>query len=212
GGADRSREDRASRAGRAVGGHYSRGGGAPCVARARDEPPSWRRGIPRKEPLDAARRVRRERPRRAIGMAQVELVQLGPAAVGGCNQLAVRAPAEAAYRVRVDRDRALGTAAGRRQGPRLVRAGALIRDDGELADLGQPLLELLRFVRVVEALGRGQPGFLPVLGVAAVETDDGEIVVGDRRDRRDARRKALWLVYDDVRESMLVQEAERLLA
>src|ERR671936_1590337 len=70
-------------------------------------------------------------------MPDVELVQLGAAAIGGDDELPVGAPAEAAHRMRVDRDRALGAATGRRQGPRLVRTGALVGNDRERETVGR---------------------------------------------------------------------------
>src|SRR2546427_12906760 len=70
----------------------------------------------------------------------------------------------------------------------------LLRPPGHPADLRKPLLELFLLVGVVEAFRGGEPGLLPVLGVAAVEAHDRERVVRHRRDRRHARRKTLRLV------------------
>src|SRR6266540_373016 len=66
-------------------------------------------------------------------MADVELVQLGPAAVGGGDELAARAPAEAPHRVLGYAQRPRGRAAGRCERPSLVCAGALIRHHRERA-------------------------------------------------------------------------------
>ena len=66
-------------------------------------------------------------------MTHVELMQLGAAAVRGREQLAARAPAQAAHRVVGHGDRALRGAAGRRKRPRLIRARALIGHDRERA-------------------------------------------------------------------------------
>ena len=86
----------------------------------------------------------------------------------------------------------------------------LLRLVGEPADRGEPLAQLLRGIGVVEPLGGGEPRLLPVLGVAAVEPDDRELVVGDRGGRRDARGEALRLVHRHVAEAVRPEERQRL--
>src|SRR2546428_9778839 len=64
-------------------------------------------------------------------------MQLGAALVRGGEQLAAGTPAEAAHRVLLDAHRALRLPARRRERPRLVRATALIGDDGEPMAIGR---------------------------------------------------------------------------
>ena len=61
----------------------------------------------------------------------MKLMELGAAAVGRRDELAVRAPAEASHGVSLERDRALWFPSGGRQRPRLVRAWALIGNHRE---------------------------------------------------------------------------------
>src|SRR3989475_12310950 len=70
----------------------------------------------------------------------------------------------------------------------------LLGSASDLADLREPLLELLFLVRVIKALRGGEPRLLPVLGVAAMEAHDRERIVRHFRHRRNARRESLWLV------------------
>jgi hypothetical protein len=101
------------------------------VGRERDLRAIGRRGVPREQSLHLARRIDGHRHLRSIGLADVELMQLGAASVRGREELTARAPAETANGVILDRHRASRRATGRRQRPRLVRTAALIRDDRE---------------------------------------------------------------------------------
>jgi hypothetical protein len=70
-------------------------------------------------------------------MADVELVELGAAAIGRGEELAARAPAEAADRVLGNGHGALRGAARRGKRPGLIRAGSLIRHDRERPRVGR---------------------------------------------------------------------------
>ena len=103
----------------------------PRVARERDERAVGRCRVPRQQPLHATRGICRKREGRSIGVPHVKLMELGTTAVGRRDELAVRAPAEAAHRVPLDRDGALGFSTGGRERPRLVGTRALIGNNRE---------------------------------------------------------------------------------
>src|SRR5438105_14537188 len=86
----------------------------------------------------------------------------------------------------------------------------LFRSFGHLPDFGEPLLELLLLVGVIEALRSGEARLLPVLGIAAMEAHDRERVVRHRRDRWHARGKALRLVDGNINKPMLLEERQGL--
>src|SRR5436190_23919413 len=62
-------------------------------------------------------------------MADVELVSLGPATVGGADELAARAPAQAAQGAARERERRRRVAAARRDREGLERSGAAVGDE-----------------------------------------------------------------------------------
>src|SRR5207248_4364745 len=87
--------------------------------------------------LDPAARIDRERRARAVRMTDVQLMELGPAAIGGDDELTAGAPTEASHGVVRGRDRALWCAAGGPNGPRLVGPRALVGDDRECRAVGR---------------------------------------------------------------------------
>ena len=87
------------------------------------------------------------------------------------------------------------------------------RPGRELADGPDELLQLFRRVQVVESLRRrGQPLLFPGVAVAAVQAQQRELRAGDLPHLRNAGRKALRLVDDDVGEAVIALEGERPIA
>src|SRR2546426_10204936 len=69
----------------------------------------------------------------------------------------------------------------------------LLGSASDLADLLEPLLELLFFVRVIKGLCCGQPRLVPVLGVVANEAHDRDCIDGYLAHWGEARRDSVWL-------------------
>ena len=109
--------------------HHVHVGGRARVRRERDVAPVRRRGVPREEPLDLPVGIDGERRDGSIRMTDVELVSLGPAPVGGADELAARAPAQAAQGAARERERRRRFAAARRDREGLERSGAAVGDE-----------------------------------------------------------------------------------